>query len=213
MIAESDNFFWVELAKATLKLVLASVLIGLFHQYDSWLMVFLLGFIALRLFVKVIHNFKDHKVLFIGMLFTGVFGFSIEFWGVTNGYWAYHDLSGGREFPAWLFLAWIMAFYFLYQLECRLVILMKSKSLKSKLWLTLWISMFFPVLGEIITINLGVWTYHLPFQFFGVPLYAILGLIVLHMLVNIAMIFICKKWNIRDPLYSLNEPTERLNYF
>ena len=167
-------------------------------------MIFLIAFIILKFYSKIIKNFTENRVLFYGMICTGIFGITIEYWGVSSGYWQYHNLSEGRNFPFWLFFSWILAFYFLYKLECRLLGFMKSKTLSAKLLLTMSISLIFPVLGEIITINLGVWTYYFPMQFFGVPLYAILGLITVHMLVNFLLVFICRKYNIWDPIFSLN---------
>lgn len=194
----------VELFIATLKLTTIGILIGYFHEYDFWIMIFLIVCMILRFYTKIVKNFTNNLVLFYGMIFTGIFGTSAEYWGVSNGYWSYHDLSNAREFPYWLFFAWMLAFYFLYKLECRLIGFMKTKTLGAKLFLTISISMIFPVLGEIITIYLGVWTYHLPIKFLGVPLYAILGLITIHMVVNLFMVFICKKYNIQDPIFSLN---------
>ncbi len=200
---QKENFI-LEIGIATLKLIFVSVLIGFLHQYDFWIMMFLTAFMILKFYPKFIKNFKENIILFYGMICTGIFGIAIEYWGVSNGYWSYHDLNDGRDFPFWLFFSWMLAFYFLYKLECMLIGLMKSKSIPAKFFLTISISMTFPVLGEIITINLGVWTYYFPMQFLGVPLYAVLGLITVHMIVNFILVFICKKYHIRDPIFSLN---------
>lgn len=195
--------FTLQIGIATLKLILVSILIGLLHQFDFWIMLFLIVFMIIKFYPRFIKNFKENKVLLFGMISTGIIGITIEYWGVSNGYWTYHNLNDGRDFPYWLFFSWMLAFYFLYKLECMLIGLMKSKSIKAKLLLTITISMIFPVLGEIITINLGVWTYYFPMQFFGVPLYAILGLITVHMIINFLLVFICKKYQIQDPIFSL----------
>lgn len=204
MKIEKKGKFVYEIVMVSFKLIMAGLVIGLFHKYDFWITILLICFMIWKLFPKVFKNFNQNLILFYGMLLTGLLGISAEYWGVSNGYWTYHDLSGGREFPYWLFFSWMLAFYFLYKLECRLIVYLKPKNLKTKVILAIFVSMIFPVLGEIITINLGVWTYDWPMKFLGVPLYAVLALIVLHMFVNFILVIVCKKLNIQDPIFTLN---------
>ena len=56
--------------------------------------------------------------------------------------------------------------------------------------------------GEIITINLGVWTYTLPLQLFGVPLLAIFLLILFHTTIFLFFTYLCKKLNIYNPVFN-----------
>jgi hypothetical protein len=134
------------------------------------------------------------------MLLTGLAGMIGENWGVTNAYWEYHKVS--RELPLWLPFAWMLAFYFLYSIESRLIPCLKFKTIKNKLILAFWLSLLVPAFGEIITINLGVWTYYWPYQLFGVPIYAFMCLVIVHMIVYGILAFICKKQKINDIVFT-----------
>ena len=123
-----------------------------------------------------------------------------ENWGVSNNYWEYHEVS--KELPLWLPFAWMLAFYFLYRIESRLIAFLKNKTISNKLIIAFWLSLLVPAFGEVITINLGVWTYYWPYQIFGVPLYAFICLVFVHMLVYGILSFICKKWKINDIVFT-----------
>ena len=73
--------------------------------------------------------------------------------------------------------------------------------MSNKLIIAFWLSLFVPAFGEVITINLGVWTYYWPYQVFGVPLYAFICLVFVHMLVYGILSFVCKKWKIKDNVF------------
>ena len=133
------------------------------------------------------------------MILTGFGGILGENWGVHNNYWKYHEVS--RELPLWLPFAWMLAFYFLYSIESRMITFLKNKTMSNKLIIAFWLSLFVPAFGEVITINLGVWTYYWPYQVFGVPLYAFICLVFVHMLVYGILSFICKKWKIKDIVF------------
>jgi hypothetical protein len=190
-----------EIIKAILKLVIAGVLIGVLKKYDL--------IIAIILILKITHNiYKEiikpetnkNWLLLIGMLLTGFGGIIGETWGVANGYWQYHDVI--REIPLWVPFAWMLAFHYLYKLEKNLIPLLKNQSQKNKIILAIILALILPAFGEIITIQLGVWTYYWPYQIFGVPLYAFICLVFVHMLVYSILHIICKKKNINDIVYN-----------
>ncbi len=192
--------FLKEIAKALIKLCIAGFLIGFLKSYD-WL-------IAILLLLKLIHvvyknilkSETKNWILLVGMLLTGVLGILAEYWGVSNHYWEYHEVS--RELPLWLPFAWMLAFYFLYRIESSLIPYLKNKVLMNKLIIAFWLSLLIPAFGEVITINLGVWTYYWPYQIFGVPLYAFACLVLIHMLIYVMLSFVCKKYKINDIVFT-----------
>ena len=192
--------FLLEILKAIIKLCIAGFLIGFLKSYDA--------IIAIILFLKILHViYKNiiiaetkNWILLIGMIVTGFGGMVGENWGVGNNYWEYHEVS--KELPLWLPFAWMLAFYFLYSIESRLITFLKNKTISNKLIIAFWLSLLVPAFGEVITINLGVWTYYWPYQIFGVPLYAFICLVFVHMLVYGILSFICKKWKIKDIVFT-----------
>ena len=200
MISKKLNFS-KEIFIALIKLIIAGSLIGFLKEYDL--------VIAILLFLKIIHNVyneiikpKNNKnwLLLLGMILTGFGGIVGESWGVSNGYWKYHNVS--RELPLWLPFAWMLAFHYLYKLERNLIPYLKNKSQKNKIVLAIILALILPAFGEIITIYLGVWTYYWPYQIFGVPLYAFICLVFVHMLVYSILHLICKKYEIQDTVYN-----------
>ena len=193
--------FSLEITKAIIKLIIAGVLIGVLKQYDA--------IIAGILILKIIHNIykdilkpkKDKNYLLIaGMLLTGFGGIIGETWGVANGYWEYHQVT--REIPLWVPFAWMLAFHYLYKLEGKLIPLLEHQSQKNKIILAIILALILPAFGEIVTIYLGVWTYYWPYQIFGVPLYAFICLVFVHMLVYVILHYICKKYKINDVVFN-----------
>ncbi|MBG7613224.1 hypothetical protein IU405_13310 [Polaribacter sp. BAL334] len=196
----SKKIFFKEIGKALLKLILAGVVIGVFKKYDLIL--------AILLFLKVVQNcYKEivkpttnkNWILLIGMLLTGFGGIVGETWGVQNGYWEYHEVN--RELPLWLPFAWMLAFHYLYKLERNLIPLLSNQTQKNKIFFAIILSLILPAFGEMITIYLGVWTYYWPYQIFGVPLYAFICLVFVHMLVYTILHFICKKYQWKDTVF------------
>ena len=197
----NKKLFFKETLKALIKLIVAGILIGVLKEYDA--------IIAVILVLKIIHNIykeiiqpKINKnwLLLIGMLLTGFGGIVGETWGVANGYWEYHEVT--RELPLWLPFAWMLAFHYLYKLERNLIPLLKEPSQKNKIILAILLALILPAFGEVITIYLGVWTYYWPYQLFGVPLYAFICLVFVHMLVYTLLHFICKKYKINDVVFN-----------
>lgn len=74
--------------------------------------------------------------------------------------------------------------------------------MSKKIGIAVLVTAFFPVYGEVITVYLGVWTYHWPYQFLGIPLYAVICLIALHMFVNCILYAITRKYKITNELFN-----------
>lgn len=200
MITDKKTFT-KEVVKALGKLIVAGIFIGLLKQYDLIIAVILILKITQNIYKEIIKP-KIYKnwLLLIGMLLTGFGGVVGETWGVHNGYWEYHQIS--RTLPLWVPFAWMLAFYYLYKLERTIIPLLKNQTQKNKIILAIIVALIFPAFGEVITIYLGVWSYYWPYQIFGVPLYAFLCLLFVHMLVYVILNVICKKWNINDIVYN-----------
>ena len=192
--------FLKEILKAFAKLILAGVLIGLLKSYDWLIAVLLLLKIAHVIYVNIIKSEIKNWILLVGMLITGLGGILGEYWGVSNQYWEYHEVS--RELPLWLPFAWMLAFYFLYRIESGLIPYLENKTKQNKLIIAFWLSLIVPAFGEVITINLGVWTYYWPYQIFGVPLYAFACLVFIHMLIYVILSQVCKKYKINDIVFT-----------
>mgnify|MGYP000073656681 CR=1 FL=1 len=197
----NTSAFTKVLLKATVKITIAGFLIGFLHQYDWLVALILFAKIAVEVYSRVYKN-KNHLFL-TGVLLTCIAGLIGEYWGVSNGFWEYHDVT--RNLPLWLPFAWMLAFSFLYKLEVKTIPLLRDKSLKNKLILTIIFVVFFPAFGEIITIKTGVWTYYWPYQLFGVPLYAVLCLVFVHMMVNLVLVWANKKYNWKDELFTIDK--------
>ena len=199
MIINYNNFL-LEILKAFIKLCIAGLLIGLLKSYDLIIALILLIKIFHVVYKNVIISKIKNWILLYGMSLTGLAGMIGENWGVSNAYWEYHKVS--KELPLWLPFAWILAFYFLYSIESRLIPYLEYKTIKNKLIIAFWLSLLVPAFGEIITINLGVWTYYWPYQLFGVPLYAFMCLVFVHMIVYGILAFVCKKKKINDVVFT-----------
>jgi hypothetical protein len=192
--------FLKEILKAFIKITIAGFLIGFLRQYDLILAILLVLKIVHVIYKNILKLATKNWILLIGMILTGFGGMIGEKWGVSNNYWKYHEVA--RELPLWLPFAWMLAFYFLYRIESGLIPYLKNKTIKNKVIIAFWLSLIIPAFGEIITINLGVWTYYWPYQIFGVPIYAFVCLVFVHMLVYVILSSICKKWKINDIVFS-----------
>ena len=190
------------LIKNLIKLILAGVVIGLLHAYDGWVALILAIYMLMTVGKKFTQKHYDRYIYLTGLVISAILGVLCELWGVYFGYWQYHDLANGREFPFWLPFAWGLAFTYIYKIERQLVISVPISGFSGKLIMALLVAMVFPTIGEIITINLGVWTYAWPYQIFGVPLLAIFLLMVFHSGVNLLMTLICRKNDWKDPVFN-----------
>jgi hypothetical protein len=197
----NNKKFSTEVLKALLKLIIAGIFIGVLKKHDA--------IIAGILLIKITHNiYKEiikpkitkNWLLLIGMLLTGFGGIVGETWGVNNGFWEYHEVT--RALPLWLPFAWMLAFHYLYKLEQNLIPLLTKKTQKNKIILAIVLALILPAFGEVITIYLGVWTYYWPYQILGVPLYAFICLVFVHMLVYLILHLVCKKYKINDGVFN-----------
>lgn len=193
--------FYKEILIALAKLIAAGVFIGLLKKYDAIVAIILLLRISHNIYTEIIKP-KTNKnwLLLTGMLLTCFVGIVGETWGVTNNYWEYHETT--RKLPLWLPFAWMLAFHFLYKLERNLIPLLSNQSQKNKIILAILLALILPAFGEVITIYLGVWTYYWPYQILGVPLYAFIGLVIVHMLVYCILHYVCKKYKINDLVFN-----------
>lgn len=194
------------LFKPFISLLIIGSIIGYFHKHDL-LILFLLIFMFIYRFYKDIKiNPEKNKaiILLLGTLISGLLGVCAEVWGIENGYWLYYDLSNNRQFPYWLPLAWGLTFMFFYRIEENILKLIDINTYKVKLLIVVLLSAILPTFGEIITIYLGVWTYSWPLQIFGVPLLAILLLVIFHTSIFFFFVFICKKFNISNKVFNNN---------
>ena len=199
MITNKKKFF-IEILKGILKLVVAGLFIGYLKEYDFCIAVILAAKILHNIYKDIVKPIQKNWVLLIGMLLTCFGGIVGENWGVSNEYWAYHAVE--RTLPLWLPFAWMYAFYFLYKLELKLIPLLKNQHQKNKVLLALLLALMLPAFGEVITIYLGVWTYYWPYQLLGVPLYAFICLVFVHMLVYTILHIVCKKYKIEDVVFN-----------
>lgn len=192
--------FFKEIVKAMVKLGIAGTVIGLFKEYDLWVAVLLFLKIVHVIYVNIVKVSNKNWILLIGMLISGVGGILAEHWGVSNGYWEYHEVS--RDLPLWLPFAWMLAFYFLYRIESGLIQHITNKTVSNKLIIAFWLSLIVPAVGEMITINLGVWTYYWDYQILGVPLLAFGCLVAFHMVIYLILSTVCRKYKIEDIVFS-----------
>lgn len=193
--------FYLELSIALLKLSLAGIIIGIFKKYDAFLAILLSIKVFQNLYKEIIQPVSSKNwILLIGMLLTGFAGIIGEIWGVFNGYWKYHEIT--RKLPLWLPFAWMLAFHYLYKLERKLIPLLSCQNQRIKIILAFILSLLLPAFGEIITIQLGVWTYYWPYKIVGVPLYAFFCLVFVHMLIYTILHFICKRFQWKDMVFN-----------
>lgn len=195
----------IRLLRELFVLFIAGTIIGLLHQHDT----ILAGILATVTLFKWWRIYRQNPsiqraiILLTGILLTGFFGALVEWWGINNGYWEYHDLIGNRNFANWLPFAWMLAFLYLYSIEEYFMEQMDLSALKDKLLLTAILSVILPTWGEIVAINLGVWTYYWNYQFFGVPLLAILLLMIFHISIFLSFSIVCRKYQIEDSVFGM----------
>ena len=194
----------VILFRPLLSLLIIGSIIGYFHKNDFLLFLFLLCVFVYRFYKDTNYNYEKNKayILLAGTFVSGLFGVGAEIWGIENGYWLYYDLSNNRQFPYWLPLAWGLTFMFFYRIEEEILKVININTSKAKLLMLVLLSAVLPTFGEIITIYFGVWNYTWPYQVFGVPVLAILLLVVFHTSIFFSFMFICKKYNIQNKVFN-----------
>ncbi|UMY64456.1 MULTISPECIES: hypothetical protein [unclassified Flavobacterium] len=188
-------------------LAVAGAVIGVLHQ-DDLTVAFLLAAYSIVVYLRK-KKMPGAKLYFLGYILSALGGVMAEHWGISNGHWTYHDLSDGRTFPYWLPFAWGLAFTFLYSFERAYILAFRIRSFGVKFCLTLLVSALFPTIGEIVTVKLGVWTYHWPYQVLGIPLYAIGLLMAFHSGMYLLLCWTGKRWRVSDPVFG-RTPVETL---
>lgn len=165
----------------TFLLAIAGVVIGLFKQFQ-WLLAAAMMCLIVFSFIRKYQSLSREAfwVCLLGTVFTMCLGTLAEYWGTHHEYWVYHVLYPGQKMPVWLPFAWGLAYLFLRQIEQVTPLTEQNYWSRWGVLLRILIALVFPVFGEIITIYLGVWTYYWPYQFLGVPIYAMLCLVFLH---------------------------------
>lgn len=184
-------------------LLVAGGAIGLLHDWDMLVAVLLLALVAWRFYILFEQEGTKHTLaMAVAFVATALAGTGVEVWGIHYGHWEYHDLSDGRHFPYWLPLAWGAAFLFLYRIEKRLMRDLDIRTPQAKLILIIAVATIYPTWGEIVAINLGVWTYTWGWQLLGVPLLAVGLLVVLHTSMFFLSCLLFRRFGVRDVLYN-----------
>jgi len=194
-----------KLTRPFLVLTLTGVVIGILHSDDfylAWLLFLLGAFIVRDMWPQ--RSPAGRLILAGGMLCTGALGIYAESWGIRNGYWVYHDLLGGRTFPMWLPAAWMLAFLFLYRVEERLIRHFNLRGAGQRLWVAALASLLLPTWGEIVSINLGVWSYSWGWKVLGIPSKAIILLVILHMSTYLILSGLCRLFSLEDAVFAPN---------
>ncbi len=186
---------WILLATASLQILAAGLLLGFLHR---WPLV-LAGLLVLALATSFLRKYRrgvEVRLLLLGTVLTLIVGTAAELWGTRSGYWTYHDLPVGRLLPAWVPVAWALAYHLIYGLEARLAGF--GRPLLAATLICAW----FPWLGEVAAIASGVWTYHWPWRLAGVPILAVGLLIVAHLGIYLMVGWTARTWNLSDPVYA-----------
>ena len=200
-ISQRALFFIIFRCVAVLMMV--GGVIGLGHKNDALVAA---GLASVGLFIvwEMLsqYSLSEIIVLLFGMVLTSFFGVQAEVWGVQHGYWVYHDLLDGRQFPYWLSIAWGLAFVFLYRVEFRLIKLFRLVEFKQKMLLVGLVSTILPTVGEAVAISLGSWSYSWGCQILGVPLVAIFLLMTLHLSVYLSLALVCRIFAVENAVFS-----------
>ncbi len=117
---------------AFVKITIPGIIIGVFHKHDFWVGLLLFTYLLVFLYKNYLRKASKNWILLAGMIITGILGICAEIWGVTNGFWEYHDLSNNRQLPYWLPFAWMFAFRFIYKLESDLIVSLQLKNMSHK---------------------------------------------------------------------------------
>ena len=191
------------LLRGGIVLLVAGGAIGLLHDRDLLVAVLLLALVAWYFYLSFRHEGANHSLfMMVAFVVAALIGAGAEVWGIHHGHWQYHDLSDGRHFPYWLPMAWGAAFLFLYRIEKRLVNVLDIRTPQAKLILIMTVAAIFPTWGEIVAINLGVWTYTWGWQLLGVPLLAIGLLVLLHTTIFYGCSVLFRYFGVRDVLFN-----------
>ncbi|MFC2109263.1 hypothetical protein ACFLSU_01695 [Bacteroidota bacterium] len=200
-----NKIILLRIIRAFVTLSFGGLLIGYLHDKDLVLAIILAVLLIYKLTKEIKTDSTKGKtnILLLGTAISCLFGVIGELWGIYNEYWTYHDLTNEREFPYWLPFAWAFTFVYFYRFEKVVFANLKIKTLKSKLLVVMLIYAVFPTVGEMITIYMGVWTYEWGYQLVGVPLLAIILLVLIHNIIFISIVYYVQKKAFKDPVFDI----------
>ncbi len=204
-MSPSQKKAWKSLIAIFVAVGAIGVFIALFKSYHQFVGLFLAVWL-LSYFVRVIRqpaNYKGYKLFsMFAVLFTLFFGLTVEIWGTENGYWKYLGIEDHISIPYWVPFAWGFSYKVMYKIERIILDTWEMSLAKKVLYVLVLPSLIVPVWGEIVVINLGVWLYNWPYQFFGVPILAAFLLVLFHVGVNTVMYLVCRYFKLPDPVYT-----------
>ena len=185
--------------------VVMGVLIGVFHQWHVLLGGLLFGFMILypiRSLAQKTENTPQLLLTVAGMGLNLVAGTLVELWGTHNGHWTYWDLPPGVMVPFWVPVAWAWAYKVVHKVETILLENYPAEGIRKWAFLIILPSIVIPTLGELVAINLGVWSYHWQPQIWGMPPLAAVLLGVFHVFVFWLMKWVCGLMRVTDAVYA-----------
>ncbi len=183
--------------KYIIYIIIAGIIIGYLHAEEKVLLISL-GFIIIY---KLLKEAKGTRwLLLLGMVVTAIIGVFIEYYGTKWNYWEYHDIQG--QLPTYLFFVWMLAFAFLYSLERKIFTHYNQISTFKRMSIFMLIVLFYPTIGEMVTIYLGVWTYDVPYNFYGVSHHTVLSIAVVHIFINYLLAIFYKKMDIKNVVFN-----------
>lgn len=188
-----------ETAIGLTKIIVAGYLIGALYKYDVILGCLLLAKLLHVYYQQLIKSKTFNWAVLLGTVTTGLIGLIAESWGVDQGHWEYHDIDS--KLPFWLPFAWAYSFYFLYKFEGKVLPLIKNSTPGKRLFFIGLFALIFPSIGEIIPINMGVWSYFWPYQLLGLPALAFFCLLLSHFTVYALLYGIARVFNLKDKVF------------
>ncbi|MFC1898247.1 hypothetical protein ACFLYJ_01620 [Candidatus Cloacimonadota bacterium] len=187
------------------QIVFAGFIIGIFHRNHFWVAAFLLISIIIY-YIKSVYFQKTAKkkitLTFLGMLISMLMGTAAEYWGTSYGHWEYHDVASNIQIPFWVPLAWALAYKTIHKFETVIINNYNLNKLQKFLFIIITPAIILPVIGEIVVINLGTWSYSWQPQILGIPWQAAVLLGFFHSCMFYLMKIIYKKTEVDDPVYN-----------
>ncbi|MCB0416716.1 MAG: hypothetical protein H6617_03890 [Bdellovibrionaceae bacterium] len=180
--------------------ICAAILAGL-KSAPEWLALGIslhLGGYLTRLQKK--YSGQGFTTLLVGTVVLSLIATAGEIWGTSNQHWIYHSI-GDRTLPLWVPIAWMGAYPVIYIAELQVIQNFALTKLHQCYLASLVTAVLLGVIGEVFAVNLGVWTYTLPFQALGIPAIVLFFLAGVHTLVYGAMFLFCRTRNEFNPVY------------
>ena len=204
MTNQRNKNLTIQVIYTLVRIIIAAVLISAFKHYHIIIGSLFLGLLIFSFIRSYRKNNLDKSAFWLstfGTMFTLISGWIVEIWGTTYGHWTYLDLPENINIPFWVPFAWGLAYKAIYRVE---LALLKYFSTPFEKWLYCVIlpAMALPVIGEIIVIYFGTWTYSCQPQYLGMPLLAVVLLGIFHVCIFLSMCKISQYFSIKDPVYS-----------